>query len=54
MMSDFEYEMQRLLELDTAVRMYLSHLWAVEQGVEEDAGVIDRLRDELGRLTEDR
>ena len=45
-------EMRRLIELDTAVRNYLSNVWAVEQGVEEDVGVIDRLRDDLVRLTE--
>jgi hypothetical protein len=53
-MSDFEAEMQRLLELDTAVRNYLGHAWSVEQGAEEDDGTVDLLRDELSRLTEDR
>jgi hypothetical protein len=45
--------LDRLMELDVAVRTYLSCLWAVEQGAEDDDGSIERWRSELERLTAD-
>ncbi len=46
-------ELHRLMSVDNAVRAYFSVLAAVEQGAEEDDGTLDKLRDDLGRLTED-
>jgi len=46
-----EAELDRLMELDRAVGNYLSHLWAVEQGAEEDDGSVDHWRSVLERLT---
>ena len=51
-MSEFETEMQRLLLVDDAVRIYLSHLAALEQGAEHDCRFLDYWRAELERLTE--
>ena len=50
-MSDFEAEMQRLSDLDMAVRNYLSHLAAFEQGAEHDETPMQYWRDELEMLT---
>ena len=51
-MTAFETEMERLLLLDDAVRIYLSHLAAYEQGAEHDGAFVDYWRAELERLTE--
>jgi hypothetical protein len=50
-MSDFEAEMDRLIELDMAVRNYLAHLAAFEQGAEQDETFLQYWRDELEMLT---
>ena len=50
-MSEFADEMKRLNDLDDAVRIYLSHLAAFEQGAEQDGRYVDYWRDELERLT---
>jgi hypothetical protein len=44
-------ELARLTELDEAVRSYLSHLWAFEQGAEHDGTFVEYWRDEMARLT---
>jgi hypothetical protein len=49
-----DVELQRLMDVDQAVRSYLSHLWAFEQGAEDDEGLLDYWRGELERLTDDR
>ena len=49
-MTEFEAEMERLLALDDAVRMYLSHLWEFEQGV-GDGREMDEWRERLQALT---
>lgn len=49
-MSDLDAELQRFADLDFAVRNYLSHLWAFEQGEMDEAG-LDYWRDRLGDLT---
>jgi hypothetical protein len=46
-------ELARLTELDEAVRSYLSHLWAYEQGAEHDGTFVEYWRAELERLTDD-
>jgi hypothetical protein len=51
-MSDLDTELQRLMDVDNAVRNYLSHLYAVEQGAEEEHGLVDYWRDTLERLTD--
>ncbi len=51
-MSELDVEMQRLSDLDMAVRNYLSHLYAVEQGADEDSGSVDYWRDRLEMLTD--
>jgi hypothetical protein len=50
-MSDFEAEMNRLVELDMAVRCYLSHLAAFEQGSEHDGRPVEYWREQLELLT---
>ena len=52
-MSDGEMdrELDRLMTLDQLVQSYFSTLAAVEQGAEDDDGTLDRLRDEIDRLT---
>jgi len=50
-MCDFEAEMRRLADLDIAVRNYLSHLAAFEQGSERDESFVDYWRNELDMLT---
>jgi hypothetical protein len=50
-MTDFEAEMARMVELDMAVRNYLSHLAAFEQGAEHDESPMLYWRDELEMLT---
>ena len=50
-MSEFEAEMNRLTELDTAVRNYLSHLYAFEQGAEDDGAGLEYWREQLDMLT---
>jgi hypothetical protein len=50
-MSEFEAEMQRMLDLDLAVRNYLSHLYAFEQGAEHDETPMMYWRDQLEMLT---
>jgi len=50
-MMGFEAEMNRLSELDMAVRNYLSHLAAFEQGAEHDGAFVEHWRDQLEMLT---
>ena len=50
-MTDFEAEMERLTDLDMAVRNYLAHLAAFEQGAEQDETFVDYWRNELEMLT---
>ena len=50
-MSEFEAEMQRLVELDDAVRMYLSHLCAAERGSQYDEGPVSHWREQMEILT---
>jgi hypothetical protein len=50
-MSEFEAEMQRMLDLDLAVRNYLSHLYAFEQGAEESEMSMLYWRDKMETLT---
>jgi hypothetical protein len=52
-MTDFEAEMSRLCALDMAVRNYLSHLYAFEQGSEHDETPMNYWREELDMLTSD-
>jgi len=51
-MSALDKELERLMQLDLAVRTYLSFLWDVEQGGDDD-GNIDRWLDRLQELTND-
>jgi hypothetical protein len=51
-MSEFEAEMNRLADLDMAVRNYLSHLYAYEQGAEHDGAFVDHWREQLELLTD--
>lgn len=53
-MSALDAEVQRLMDVDEAVRSYLSHLWALEQGAEHDETFVEYWREELERLTNDR
>ena len=46
-------ELDRLMHLDEAVRAYLSHVWACEQGADDDGTSADYWRDEMARLTGD-
>jgi hypothetical protein len=46
-------EIVRLTHLDEAVRSYLSHLWAFEQGAELDGTFVEYWREQLERLTDD-
>jgi hypothetical protein len=50
-MSEMEAELDRLMDLDLAVRCYLSHLAAIEQGAQYDQDPLGRWRDEMERLT---
>jgi hypothetical protein len=50
-MSELDAELARLSDLDMAVRNYLSHLYAFEQGAEQDETFVDYWRDELEMLT---
>ena len=50
-MSELEIEVQRLAELDRAVRYYLSHLAAFEQGSQHDKALMDHWREQLDLLT---
>ena len=52
-MSEFEAEMNRLSELDMAVRSYLSHLYAFEQGAQHDETPMLYWREQLDTLTSD-
>ena len=56
-MSDQAYaldrELDRLMKVDEAVRSYLSHLWAYEQGSMDDGWLVEHWRDRLSSLTED-
>jgi len=51
--SEFEAEMNRLSELDMAVRSYLSHLYAFEQGAQHDEVPMMYWREQLDELTSD-
>lgn len=46
-------ELARLMEVDEAVRNYLSHLWAYEQGAELDGTFVEYWREQLEKLTEE-
>ena len=48
---EFEAEMNRLSELDMAVRNYLSHLAAFEQGAVHDGRPMEYWREQLEVLT---
>jgi hypothetical protein len=50
-MSELDAELERLSDLDMAVRNYLAHLAAFEQGAEQDGTFVDYWRDELEMLT---
>jgi hypothetical protein len=50
-MSDFDIEMRRLSDLDEAVRSYLSHLYAFEQGAVHDGRPMEYWREQLEVLT---
>jgi hypothetical protein len=50
-MSEFDIEMQRMLDLDMAVRNYLSHLYAFEQGAVHDERPMMYWREQLELLT---
>lgn len=52
-MTEFEAEMERMSELDAAVRNYLSHLYAFEQGATHDETPMLYWRDKLETLTSD-
>ena len=51
-MSDLDAELHRLGELDLAVRSYLSHLYAFEQGAEHDEAPMTYWREQLEVLTD--
>lgn len=51
-MSDLDAELHRLGDLDMAVRNYLSHLYAFEQGAEHDETPMLYWRDKLEELTD--
>ena len=51
-MDQFESEMQRLADLDMAVRNYLSHAFAFEQGAEADEVPMMHWREQLEILTD--
>ena len=50
-MSEFEAEMRRMLDLDMAVRNYLSHLYAFEQGAVHDETPMLYWREQMDLLT---
>ena len=50
-MSELDGELARLSDLDMAVRNYLSHLAAFEQGADVDPGPLEHWRDQLDLLT---
>jgi hypothetical protein len=50
-MSELDAELQRLSDLDMAVRNYLSHLYAFEQGSEHDGAHADYWREQMDCLT---
>ena len=50
-MSDLDTELQRLMDLDEAVKCYLSHLWEAEQGAAvPDGQAIQYWLDRIGEL----
>ncbi len=51
MTDPMETELERLMDLDLAVRCYLSQLYAVEQGADSDFHSLDHWRAEMERLT---
>ena len=46
-----DQELDRLMDLDLAVKCYLSHLAAVEQGAQYDEDPLSHWRAEMERLT---
>ena len=50
-MSDADIELKRLCGLDAAVRNYLAHLVAVENGSEQDVFLAEFWRGEMETLT---
>lgn len=51
-MSALDAELNRLGDLDMAVRQYLAHLAAFEQGAVDDAPDLDYWREQLELLTD--
>ena len=51
-MSDLDAELQRLMDLDMAVRNYLSNLYAYEQGATNDDTMAAYWREQLEILTD--
>ena len=51
-MSALDAELNRLADLDMAVRQYLSHLAAFEQGAVPDAPDMEHWREQLELLTD--
>ena len=52
-MSELDIQLQRLAELDIAVRHYLSHLAAFEQGNDYDGPHMEYWRRQMDELTSD-
>jgi hypothetical protein len=52
-MTTLDAELQRLTDLDHAVRNYLSHLAAYEQGADYDGTYVEYWRDQMAGLTDD-
>ena len=50
---ELEDEQVRLGRLDFAVRSYLAHLWAFEQGSTQDGRFVEYWRDQMTELTGD-
>ena len=50
-MADADIELKRLCGLDAAVRNYLAHLAAVEEGSDQDEFLLEFWRGELETLT---
>jgi hypothetical protein len=46
-----EAHLDRYMDLECAVRSYLSNLYAIEQGAQQDEDLLDYWRSEMERLT---
>lgn len=52
-MSDaLDKHLARLMDIEEAAINYLSHLWAVEQGADDDEAGLAYWREQLERLTD--